>query len=762
MRLHQLAAFAWILGTAACGEDASSLDAGPTDSAVDGAPADSGASDSGGADTAVDAGADAGTIETPTISSPSANAAVFGTISVTGTGEAGASLQATVLQGGSAIATESGTVQGDGSFLVTVTYSGPGHNDALTVSVTQSNRGLTSEAATVAVIHTAPSSVFGQVTQLGGPTSGTNVIVNAYATADPSEADSPVASVTVAATDGVTLAASPYTLNVANGTYYLRAFRDSAGGDGLPTLGEAQAPLLGPVVVSGSTSSNNNLNLDAPGNASRYLELNAYVFAEAAVSFAPKVTGQGLCGGTTMRLEGRLNGNAEDLSALWVRTPGGERLELLDDGGCDPTVADNRSSSYDEILGNDAFSYGIPDPDSANAGAYQFFFHQSVDDHIHVEEDAINAIERLSLLRTLTTPDVSDIVRTRMPTLRWEGVVGADQYRLRLFGGGSGFSGGILSTPSITIPISLTSDRCYNIRITAEAVGEPGDVDARSSGDAGWMCVDSDGNSATIIRGDISNSTGQSGPYVIEAWISSGVRVATTLPAGTTSYALGALTTGLSAASRVDVFIDVDGSRDVRTPGNAALRSRAPIVPGVPVVTQRRAEVAFYPQPVPVTPAEGATVGSLTPSFSWQDYATTAGTSAPSDFVMVVSARPLGSEDIPEVAFALPKDVTSFDMNSLPAPTEGVDLAYVARCSDRGGTFGLSATGSRSCAGAVPGLSPTTLQAATRYEWHVAPVECSFPDFANSTERDDFVACIVPEAAAEGFSAIASRELLTP
>ena len=175
---------------------------------------------------------------TPSINSPSASEDVASPVVVTGMGEAGTLVTVRVLDGSSEIGMGSATVSANGSFSLPVNYTPPANGTGLSIEVTLTNDAGASPAASVAVVHQAWT-LSGTVTQTDGSDQGTEVQVLLYDSATEVLAYRDVLSITVA--ENALVTGEAFSFTVANGTYYLRAFRDSdgpfsSGPDGFPTI----------------------------------------------------------------------------------------------------------------------------------------------------------------------------------------------------------------------------------------------------------------------------------------------------------------------------------------------------------------------------------------------------------------------------------------------------------------------------------------------------------------------------------------------
>ncbi len=714
-----------------------------------------------GVDAAADASADAiRPPEAPTISNPAENDEVYAAIEVIGSGEPSAQVEATVLLDSNELGKASATADSEGAFTLSVSYGGAQDGDTLTVSVTQTTGGGTSPAATISVTHSAPLTISGEISQTGGATNGTQVFIRLYSSAAPTDLLNYHDEVVATASIGAPMGATPFSFNVGDGTFYLRAFRDSAGPmgrdpDGDPTLGaDAQAPVL-EVVMAGSSAAGQDLQLIGQTNTEdSYYNFDARTRNDSAAPERPryevgdeKLVGQGFCEGYYLRLSAARLGSGPNLSAPMVQLPDGSTVTLLDDGGCGEAVHDNTSSSYDYQADDGDISYGIPDPAATLAGDYTLFFEQTVDGFIHIERDNLSQVIKLPLLREMTDPDGTQVVTDLTPTITWQAVAGAAAYEVNLAqiesGGYQNYDdpGRRVTAPSYTPAAEIIDDACYNVNISAwDAEPDSGDVDAEASGSRHNFCVDTAEDSSITVSGILTNNSGHDVPVGIRVITDSSHnnRATVRVAAGETSYSVGVLAGDNPQSGVITSFVDVAGSGADNSPENQGLRFE---IGGLDFQTAATQPITFHPEILLSGPANEATATSLQPTFSWQDYATTAGANGPSGaFSYALFINPSSSGGFPTTLYAVPSTDTSIDLGNLPAVH--FDVAALGTCMMDGGTFSLNASSEPVCTGGTFAPSVTSLTPNEIYQWGVVVVECDFADYNPPDAAETFLQCI--------------------
>ncbi len=738
-----------------------------------------------------DGGADGGMVPpplAPVVTTPMMNDAVFGTIMVTGTGEPDAGVSVSVDKSFMQIGSAFDFIDGSGNFSVMVTYMGASHNDMLDVVVTVSNLGGSSPDTVVSVRHDAPSSIQGNISQSTGDNGGTEVYIRLYTSQNVIDALNYVAEEVITATDGVNLLPTAYSFNVANGTYYLRAFRDSQGPgntspDGQPTVNiDAQS---GPVmaVVSGATTGINITLNQATGVLHQYSTFNVFSNNESRESRPPssynsmtmmEEIGMGECEGYYMALRTEKNSLATNVSPPYVQLPNETVITMLDDGGCDHMVKDNTSMSYDNQPNDNRFSFGIPDPTSAEEGNYTFFYEQTTDGHLHIQVDEIMPLEQMTRRREVTAPTSVTANTDLTPTITWAAVPGATAYDYSLYPstGGSGGVNGHTTSTSVTISNTLADDTCYRFEIEAHDADSDfssEDIDSSGRGVAQYFCNDVDGMDTVTISGSIMNLTGMTGDTLIEVETQNGTGQATVrVPSGTSSYAITVLEGdgipmgSMTGEDRLRASLDVNNTGD---PEDGEDNGYYFSLNGQDFSSsQSMVNIVFTPPVEVLTPANKATLPNNMPSFTWKDYNMTAGMGAPSGgFSYAVFVNDESNDDFPITVIAIPSTTLALDLGNLPAPTAHLDVVEMFTCIDDGGMFDWTATGSTSCVGGSATGSQTALAGTSLFDWGIAVTECPWPNITNTAERANFIACIANVLMTQQlYAQSTSREFTTP
>ncbi|MCA9667936.1 MAG: hypothetical protein KC503_20200 [Myxococcales bacterium] len=581
--------------------------------------------------------------------------------------------------------------------------------------------------------------ISGTVTQFGGPNSGTDVYIRLYDSNDPTRILDHIAERRINVISGQNVGTEAFTFTVPNGTYYLRAFRDDGGRigapDGQPTLiTDAQSRSLA-VTVNGANSTGNSLSLVAAGNTTDFysnFNVKTVNIGDARPPIGDvnniRIAGPGRCGGFIMSIGVERNGTTSALTPPRVRMPNGTNVTLLDDGGCNDTVLDNSNSSYDTNANDNTFSYGVPTPQASSVGNYALFYHQSTDDFIHIEIDNIASIVELSRQRVLTSPTGAARNTTLSPTLTWQSVPNATYYDVEISstdGQYDNFNDAtrLRTTTSYTPSPNLLDDKCYQVTIRAtDADPNTGDVDAESFAVAGYFCTDVDGAQSITLSGSLNNNTAVGGPIQIyvnaNEFFRASVRLATNATTWTASVLAGAAGDG-----SIEAFIDTAGSMTFATPENRRLGLT---LTGTDFSSTATLNLALNPGPTLNQPGPWATVTSIRPTLSWNDYNNVANrpTGAWSYLLTVGDAN---NSQLARIV--LPSTTQSFDMSNLPARTAWFDLVSLATCESNGGTFSVAATGQPVCTGAGDTPSQTVLVAGTLYDWQVSVIECDFSQF---------------------------------
>ncbi len=707
--------------------------------------------------------------QAPSVTSPSANEEIDSPVTVTGTGEAGLTVLAKVMQDATSLGEATVTVDSDGSFSVPVTYTNATPDTELTVRVTQSNGFGTSTPTDVAVRQFAVS-LSGTISQSAGEPNGA-VYLRLYNSA--TEVVSHLQEITIADTPGLLLPSTDYTFVVGRGTYYVRAFRDAKGPnhsdpDEQPTLPlDPQAVMSDAAVVEDNDDTTGpDVDLVDVSSASFYRDFNTFAYNQSARDWPPQhetspgsgeyVSGGGSCGGFFMFAEAALDGGGSilsDLSAPSIVHPSGSRVTMLDDGGCGWPVGDNTDSSYDNQPDDNRFSYGWLNPDENALGDYIFFYRNVTLDVIHMQVDTINAITKLSRRIPLTSP-TGETQATTSTTFSWDAISDALSYQLwisALDGGYYGSTNTVTSTSNVPLTSSPLDDHAYRVVIDAydADISAPNtDYDARSNSIASYFVIDDAGDNIVTISGSVTNNTDSNAPIYVAAFDEHGpngsVGASVFLSESATSYTLTTLASSSSDGTRLEAFLDADFSGDAESEENQAYR----------VGYQERDGSANLTQPVifnmPITLSsleDGASQVGITPLFSWQDYSAHAPSGAWTYGFFVQSAN---SNNLPDVIWALPNTVTSFDFANPPLVTAGYDVVAYASCLMTGGTYNSqTGPGTATCTGGTPTTNLQDLSSATDWSWGVVVIECDLNDYFNNVDLntnniDDFSDCLAP------------------
>ncbi len=578
----------------------------------------------------------------PTLTAPLANASVSSPLQVQGTGEPNAIVAAKLLNGDSEIGSASANATGTGTFDFAVAFTDAAAGTTLTLSVTQTVDIQTSAAATVSVKQKAVTrhALGGTISQAAGATSGTVAKVRLYA--NDTEAVQYLQEAVLTVVEGALVSGVPYTFQVPNGSYTLRAFRDVGSSlgrapDGEPTLGtDPQAPGLN-VVVSDADVQGKNLVLADTAAAAHFNGFDVYTINESAVAEPPSYTqggtivaGTGLCQGYHLMLaNGPLVGTREDLTAPSVVTPSGARVALLDDGGCGADVHNNANHSYDAAAGDNQFSLGIPDPNATNAGRYVCFYRNTALNMIHNEIDDVAQIVKMSRLVYLTAPTGSAHSATLTPTFTWTAIGDANAYSFVLATGST-----TIRHDSSTASFTMTDDSladvtAYDMKINPRLESGPGDVEATALGINNYFITDVSGTHVITLSGTIVNNTGVTADQVVYASDSSslftgkdGFEASAQVTTGT-AFSLELLKQADCSTdakqSSVLVLLDADGVGDPKAAGAFVVaQSSLPScsdTTGINVNLRPRVNVLY--------PHGGATAVGDTPTATWEAYETT-------------------------------------------------------------------------------------------------------------------------------------------
>lgn len=679
----------------------------------------------------------------PALTAPGEGAEVASPLLVSGTAEAGATV-AVVVEASDVVGRGEAVAGSDGRFELRVAYAGPADGDALSVRVTQSTSAGTSEPATRSVVH-RPKLLSGTVRQPNGPFDGTRIFVRLYDAPD----GAPIAEAVLDVAEDQPVSGVPFSFDVADGRYFVRAYRDAHGPfgdgpDGRPTIPfDPQSTFSAPIDVSGSDSTGHAVELRAPiGNERHYEGFDVRTEHESAEPFAPGrwdsiaqdwVAGQGLCGGFYLRMHVRQR-TGGDVTRPRVRRPDGTVVQLVDDGGCSGDVADNRGSSYDERSQDGELTFGVPNPDDSMAGTYVFFYRDMTNDLIHEETDEVSTIVALERNRPLTSPDGADAAPLS-PTFEWAAVPGAAAYELHVDGAGGVYrmSSSLVRVPSFTATQPLPDDSTFRatIDIYDADYSNGGDVDAHARSVTSFFLTDADGDSTVVISGNIVNDSGVSGPYLVFVDADRGPDTSTVLPASATTYAVRSFARD---TARVVGFVD---EHAVGEPDNREMVSAEIEVDARSDVTR---DLEFRSPVRLVSPSHGAAAMGVTPRLVWSDYGDHA-PSGPWSYGLYMTHGEF--EGIPQVVWGLPNTTTAYDLANPPPGQGRYDVVYLASCFESGGSFSGG-----TCTGGQPRMNVSDLGGHAEWSWGVVILQCDYADWTGSVDRDsngidDYTECVM-------------------
>jgi len=675
--------------------------------------------------------------EAPTVTTPSTSDQVFSPVRVEGSAEANATVHVVVIDDGFDVGNASGSADGSGDFSLSVGYTNADADDPLTIRVTQESRGMVSDPTDVAVTQLAVFELSGNIDQAadGSSFAGTVVKVRLY-DSDTKVLDF-IQEVEITATDGLILTSTPFTFEVPDGTFWIRAFRDSdsmggAGPDGHPTMWyDPQVPGT-QATVSGANSTGNDITLANTISADGYQGFNVYAMNESYMASPPQndtnFDGPGLCRGYYMRMVAYATDGNE--SAAFVRVPGGGDLQLFDDGGCGHVIANNTNQSYDDDAGDSSFSRGIPNPTTAQAGDYVLYFRDTALDVVHSEVDNIHTVLKLSRRVPTLSPTGAAAETDVTPTITWDAVPDADLYDVWIMG--RDYNNGEdparpTTTTSYTVSDAqqLVDDEPYVVAVVPEAfdpvVDE--DVDAIAVGIMNFFVVDVAGDSTVTLSGSLDNQSGETGDYLIlglgyemAGWL--GPQSSLLLPSDATSYSLAVFSDPFcplaagDGAGQVAVMVDVDDSADFDSLQNAAYLHSFHNLEVCDDVTGL--DASFTPPVVVTYPTADTTGAGDTPNMQWENYADTyqaaTGTALSTElstwsYVWYANERG-GSGDFPVVLWGLPNTATNFDLANPPAGTDAFDVLTL-----------MSST------------SAANLSSSTTWQWAVLVVDCDYDEY---------------------------------
>lgn len=662
---------------------------------------------------------------------------------------------------------------------VVVTPDGPAPDAALVPDTATADVAAldTTVVPDAQVPDTAPVTftLSGTLNQLGGPNLGTQVYVRLYTSNLPSEILNHVAEWSINVISGQNIANLPFVFNnLANGTYYLRAFRDDGGRnnapDGQPTLLSDAQSASRMVVVNGNTSLSGTLDLTARGNTNDAFDNFDARTINSTDETAPigddlgvRVAGPGRCGGFYLSLSADRLGTQPTLSTPSVRLPSGTVVSMLNDGACGPNIHNNANSSYDASEADDTYTYGIASPQPTAAGDYTFFYHQTTDDFIHIEVDHIATIIRMPRARDIASPTGATRNTNLSPQISWQPITGATQYEVLLASRDDLYNNGddvdrFVSQAVYTPTDPLLDDRCYQLTVRATDANQLGDIDAESQSPGDRFCTDVDGAQSITVTGTLTNNTGNSTDH-IQVYAESNDQNAASvrLSANATTYTLSLLA-GAPDAGMVQAFVDTAGTQVLATPENRRLSVSYTGLNMGTRPTPLVVDLILSPGPQLTSPAQWALLASVRPTLSWQDYRQVTGRPTGQWSYLLT----LGDGGNPEVArIVLPMATNSFDLSSLPPLTDWFDLNALASCEADGGTIAVAASGQPICTGGASIPSQTVLSAGRLYDWSVSIIECDFTQFTPPS-ADTFLDCLRGVAGGGVYATSELRGMISP
>ncbi|MEZ4272462.1 MAG: hypothetical protein R3C68_13850 [Myxococcota bacterium] len=715
--------------------------------------------------------------EAPTLTAPVANAEVNQSFTVTGTAEANATVNLVLTDSSSAeLGTAEATASGTGAFAVNFPFSGGTNNEALTLSATATNDFGTSPATDQTLVNKVTFQISGTVSQAAGTFAGTQVHVRLYDSA--TEVVHHLDEAVISVSNGLGFTGEAFSFGVTDGTYYLRAFRDSTGHqsatpDGQPSVTDPQAPASAPIVVNASVPGL-ALTLIPRTSNDEYERLNAQTNHDSAEARAPYyedppssgnyVPGDGLCSGYYLKLEARANGIA--LTAPQVILPDSSVVTLLDDGGCGQDVHDNTSMGYDRQASDGEYGFGINEPDASRAGDYTFFYRQTVDDFIHIHIDNIAAITKLERRIRMTQPSAAAANTDLTPTLVWDAIPNAGSYLVYIRSNDGpyeheGFTNTNEYTP--TVAFDNTTAYAYSVDVqvvdTDVTVGDF-DIDAQAFGTHNAFVTDPVGGQTVTISGQIINNTSATGLIFIRAGANNVSDATLWLDpediAYTGDYTITVLRdtdAGCDSTDepdniadcdkgRIQGFIDVDGSGERDSPVNNPYENG---FEDIPTDIDTTGQDIIFNEPVVVLQP---TANAMLPSdagqgeviFSWEDYSVTAGVHAPAVFSYGLYYTPYasGGDDFPQNIWGLSSNTTSFDINN---PPDGLNKFDVV--------------------GLLGPESSSTSMGPGEWGWGVVILACDYQLYLDGTDTDpangtnDYIDCI--EAALDSETGIVAE-----
>lgn len=554
--------------------------------------------------------------------------------------------------------------------------------------------------------------ISGKLISTAGTTTGTSLIAYLYNTnyiSTPQNIGTPTLTKTKSIPAGSYAgAANDYEFEVADGTYYLVAFRDN-NSDTYPTLTiDPQSSQLS-VTVSGADKPNQDItiNLEA-GGTDRYKYMNAYTSRESFGTQPPNKSdgteGTGLCRGFYMRIEAEKDTGT--VSVPYAKLPNGNVKTLLNDGGCGLTVADNSAYSYDYASGDNAYSFGINNPDSTYAGDYiLYYLSDGGTKYIHIQKDNVATVKDLKAAIAFNAPyNATDVANSLATPITWTAAPGTTHHTMSI----NGINGGTpYNTPSAVSSASvtasgLTSGKAYNASVISYDANPDsnGDYDARLISNENYFIYDTAGTGSgnvVSIAGTLNNNTNLTGKkFVLQALGKENRTEASALldPGAYTIYVLK----GSGSSGRIEGALDVDGMREVYSSGNKAYNVRKEKLTTTGNLTGQDLQANI--PPTLLSPADNAANQGITPTITWQDYAVTAVGKMPGgswSYAVMVGIDKFQADGPDPITFLLPSTATGYNFASPAARTD-------ITCMVNNGTWN---EGTSTCTGAL--ASPTDL-----------------------------------------------------
>jgi uncharacterized protein (DUF2141 family) len=541
--------------------------------------------------------------------------------------------------------------------------------------------------------------------------------IHIWVMANPTDVYPPVATGQIAVQAGMPVVNAAFGLNLPNGSYTLRAFRD-VNGNQLPTFSENGNPMEPqsagtPFTVGATAVSLGNITLTSSTLASGFTNLDAYV--DNRPNF-----GTDACAGPVIIMAAYLSGTASEVSPIQVRAPRGAVVTLLDDGACQGSNT-NPSGSYDYAAGDNARLFGLSYVTDSDAGDYFFYYRNILADVIYVYQDSLPLpLVTLDLNAHLTDPTGAAAATSLLPTFAWTAVPDAQIYQFtwRIIDEPASQVSVYPSTNSYTPDAMLMDGKAYEVTLVSFRLNPNGYAwDAYGySETANKFVVDTTGQSSVTISGGITNTTGTTGRFYVmgsgctrqgagdPASCTTTPQASVMLDPGATSYSLTVLKAATGTPGSVYGWLETNGNfwaRNVPQASRTVLNTTQNVTGADLVFTTP------LPIPVLVSPVDGSRNTGDSPVFTWEDY----GTAIPV-FSFMVFAAPASSSAWPTLFWGLPSTTTSFDLAAPPA--EKFDLVPLV----------------------TPGQqSLVDLSSIPDWRWGVGVIECDYQG-ANQAYQD--------------------------